>query len=740
MSDTNFIVISGKPSTNETVRNIVCETCASKSVTVSYGVVTNKGGYAYNRKGEDRKNDNLSNGLNNHISQFISDIGMSAQTARLNLFFLDNPYGENDFDQSSYKELLKLKSEKFNALTVWHVILGYDMAKPEDVNLLTDEMALAKAFSAAGDSSGNNTLYISTSNLKGGAVFESKEHHDFALPRALANFMLLVSTPATSASIVNAATPSNVNTSVFSIGHAECIYYAPDIQRLQNLYLKLALIDVRLNGSRPTAGKFKVDLDTAGLNKLMCEVQSRMSQIGCAPDATDDDLMDSADRLVSSSFFRSYFGKDNLGNTLPLGESFISNEDLKTTEAECVSETWPSRKEELKAKLECLRKGYESQLKKVVSGNFSVRLNNDSETFAEESEKTTQKIGKLRKQLSNCSCWDSLTGKKKKLEEELSAEESHANSLSTQISNVEKAKKAVDDIRFIDEVIGGKYAALRDRIDSLEAEKRSIMSEIDNFQLKTFRNTLSFINLDKARAHFQKRLSFYEEKLDNLCNGRTPEAALANLRTEMEHLYDNMYDAENGHRPYDFIIDMENSLGDLYKNLTDQSLPYVNDSENEKKLFDKQQVFIFSNNDKYVQPNLREMSGPYQAIKVEILRDSVCAIQVSAINPSTIEQLTGENTQQANPDSEEVRELPDGMRRLTCGAEDADIVDTEVVDEADDHAEPEEAETEPSEDENKPGKQDNKPDGKSSSDTLKDVAKGVGGILGTLFGGLGGSK
>ena len=158
MSRTQFIVVSGKRETDDIARKIV-EECVPRTpaagIMASYGRILGNGeGYAFDICGANTEEDeDLERGMANHIAQFMSTAGVSAATANVNLFFLDNPYGENDFDQSSFKRLIALRNDPkigFGALTVWHVVLGYDTARPDDVTTMTADEALAHILDGQG--------------------------------------------------------------------------------------------------------------------------------------------------------------------------------------------------------------------------------------------------------------------------------------------------------------------------------------------------------------------------------------------------------------------------------------------------------------------------------------------------------------------------------------------------------------------------------------------------------------
>ncbi len=717
MSETYFIVISGKETTNETGKHIVEKCLPANGVKASFGSVDEYGSYCFNIDGRSHHSADFESGVTNHIAQFMSEHGIVNYSKRLDLFFLDNPYGESDTEQTLFRRLMKLKDDPkcgFNLLVVWHVVLCYDMNKPYDVNLVTDNDTLDKCLRTADGRICCNTLYISTRNINGGAAFESKEHHDFALPRTLADFMLLAASPATREMLESATLPTNVGTSVFSIGHSECMYYAPDVSRLQNLYLQLTLLNERLNGKRPECGNLSDETDIlqwirsnkvkdlldpnkhpTGLKTIARQIKA---QIGETDDPNSDVILSTVDDLISSHL-SDFFG---LGQYL--GPEFISQEmvnDAAEDYKDAQKNGSQNKQHDAKREFENLKNEHESQIKSIASRDFLRHAKNKLNEARKNEEQANRDYADAQNEEDNISFWqrftDCLFGRTAKRKERLKQLKKTADLFQQEAQATEKSLAAINDIGYLVEV-REDFRNAWERINALEQQKRQYEYELAKFQLTTFRDTFSLVDLNKAKSHFAKQMNDtqkgYMLRLSELYANYVAAGELGNsaLTTAFNTLLGEVtpqYESVDWDHPFDFLIEA-NPIGKLYTDMTNQSLPYVNVSKDETALFKKQQVFIFANTADFTCPNLPEMQTQYQTLQTDRLNDKICTLQVSAMQESSINMLTndGESKDKAEPEptikalpifSTNDVEISDAKEIEAC--DEAKVIDNDEADE-----------------------------------------------------------
>lgn len=664
MSRTQFIVVSGKRETDDIARKIVEEyvpRTPAAGVMASYGRILGNGeGYAFDIRGANTEEDeDLERGMANHIAQFMSTAGVSAATANVNLFFLDNPYGENDFDQSSFKRLIALRNDPkigFGALTVWHVVLGYDTARPDDVTTMTADEALAHILD--GQDTPTHTLYVGTRNIRGGASFSDEEHHAFHLPRMLADFMLLASDPATSGIVVSAALPSIVGTSVFSIGQSECMYYAPDVERMQSLAMERALMNVRLESETPMASDDPLDISAnpTGLRRRMESLAPKYKRPDYSTQASGDNITAKVDAVIKERI------TPLMGGDCPLGDAPLT---FDTVQKACEAAEKAKRNEsqrrqtETKETFETMKRTYGKLVRDAKSDDFCQWVKAEREKAEAMKKKCDADVAALmaekegRGLIKRIIEWIFGTSSKRNTKTRSLQEQSE--NLTKKIAECDAALKASEEILVLTEK-GEKYSMLEAEVARLESERRRIDAELVSCDLTSFRDTFNIVDRDKAIAHFTGKAAEYMRAIE------TEYARLLGTGKNMlGTAYENVKQQEAGAyatvdwaKPFDFIS--VPNMGALYCQMEAQSLPYVNVNEKAMGFFSKRQIMIFANSSAYAQPNLPEMNSVYQALQTFALTDKICAIQIVALNGEYVKSLTGQDAEAEKPEVEEVAE------------------------------------------------------------------------------------
>lgn len=158
---------------------------------------------------------------------------------QINVFLLDNPMTEEDFEHSSWisNEIKEVYNSHFATnFQLVRVLFSYEIDNPANVTRQVSGMILNNLIrycSEYSDGFLTKILYLDNQNRNGAAICLNKEQHDLMLPRMLCDLMMLLSNKDDSY-MTGAAI--NCHTGVFSVGYAECMYYHDDVFR----YYKLA--------------------------------------------------------------------------------------------------------------------------------------------------------------------------------------------------------------------------------------------------------------------------------------------------------------------------------------------------------------------------------------------------------------------------------------------------------------------------------------------------------------------
>ncbi len=664
MPTTYFIIVSGKPQTDVIARTIIDE-CVPKScdVLVSAGYINNDDdSYSFDLNGRSRHLDALQDGFRNHISQFISTAGLAAQTSHVNLFFLDNPYGENDLDQSAFAKLIETvntPTHGFDLVDIWHVVLGYDTLEPQNVVARPADEVMQKIFTTNIESN-ISTLYVGSQYLNGGANFTSKEHHDFHLPRMLADFMLVASDAKTGAGIVTAAIPAYSKSKAFSFGQAECMYIASDVQKLLGLYLDEVRIKLELDGTRLS------DTFPKGKRSQLNELSKHFS----LPDnysqlVKEDNYLATIDKLITS-VFSPFFGKDSY-----LGENICTYNEVHKALNEYKASCGTNKEQEKLQIFKDKRNVYESIREKIVHLDFHHFLSSKLAGLTDLKEKRGKEKRELDEEKKNRSFFKRIieffTGASARGNSKLTELSHQLEDLDREIKKYETAITAEDLVCKL-ERSRKELIDLKAEVAALENRLITIQIDIKNFRLTEFSDAIPIISIGHLRKYFSKNTENFqneiiEEYKISIENGSDDLDSAFNRVVAREQ---EKYETVDWNNPFEFII--IDNIGQTYKSLQKKSLPCIH-AENcdGGKIFSKVETFVFANHEGFAQQNLSEMSVPYLPQRSTSVKDKICMLQIVSLNGQYVDSLIGKT-------------LPEEAEPI---CDDNNVIIEEIVDDSD---------------------------------------------------------
>lgn len=665
MPTTYFIIISGKPQTDAIARTIINECVPlSCNVLVSAGYVGNDDdcGYSFDLNGRTRLFDTLEDGFCNHISQFISAACLSAQTSHVNLFFLDNPYGERDLDQSAFVKLIetvKNPTHGFDLVDIWHVVLGYDTLEPQNVVAHPADEILRNIFSI-NKQSNVSTLYIGSQHLNGGANFTSTEHHDFHLPRMLADFMLVASDPQSKSGIATTATSNN--SIAFSIGHAECMYMASDVQKLLGLYLEEVLTKLQLNGTSLSATFPKG-------KKPQRDKLSRQFSSPCnySQPVEEGNYLAQIDKLITTDFLP-FGGKDSF-----LGENICTYNEVhkawKAYQAACKNKT--NREQVEKRQIfEDKRNAYNSIREKISHSDFYRFLSSSLADLKEERRKKENEKREQEEENDNRSFFrriiEFFTGASAQRKSKIAKLSRQLDDFDRKIKECETAITAHDLVCNY-ETCHNELVQLTSDVAALENRLINIQKDIKNFRLTEFSDAIPLINISLLRSHFSKKYEEYQKEIIEEYNitienlGGNLDSAFNRIVTREQQKYETI----DWRNPFEFI--KVDNIGLTYKRLQEKSLPCFHaENSDGGKIFSKIETLVYANHEGYTQGNLSEMSVFYSAQPSTSVRDKICMLQIVSLNGKHVDSLIGKTL------PEEAETVCDGANVIF---EESDMID-----------------------------------------------------------------
>ena len=173
----------------------------------------------------------------NQIAQILNVSDNEGE--QINVFLLDNPMTDADFQQSSWitDEIKEVYNNHFATnFQLVRVLFSDEIENPSTVTRQAPGMILnnlIKLCTEYSDGFQTKVLYLDNQNRNGAAICLDREMHDMMLPRMLCDLMMLMSNKDDS---YNTGAAVNSRTGVFSVGYSECMYYHDDVFR----YFKLA--------------------------------------------------------------------------------------------------------------------------------------------------------------------------------------------------------------------------------------------------------------------------------------------------------------------------------------------------------------------------------------------------------------------------------------------------------------------------------------------------------------------
>lgn len=183
----------------------------------------------------------------NQIAQFLNVCENEGE--QINIFLLDNPITDSDFDQSSWlvDEIRAVyDSHMATNFQLVRVLFSYQIDKPANVNTQASKMILKQLTKMNIEDSDDfltRILYIDNQNRSGAAMCLNKEEHDLMIPRMLCDLMMLLSNKDDS---YNVAAAISSQTRMFAVGYSECMYYHDDVFKYFELAGKRDLIQYLL--------------------------------------------------------------------------------------------------------------------------------------------------------------------------------------------------------------------------------------------------------------------------------------------------------------------------------------------------------------------------------------------------------------------------------------------------------------------------------------------------------------
>lgn len=242
--------------------------------------------------------DILRNCFKNQIAQFLKVSENSGE--QFNIFFLDNPITDEDFEYSKWmvEELdFLFESKAFTNFQLIRVLFSYYVDKPKDVTKQVSQAVLRQVIDfnlANADGFLTRTLYIDNQNCNGAALCLDEEGHNTMLPRMLCDLMMLLSNKDDSYKAMNAVSSE---TGVFSVGYSECAYYHDDVFKYYNVAGKKDLTAYMLYGN-DESDSLDYEKEPLGLAKRMERLKPKYefvpfdSDVDSASESIDKEIDD----------------------------------------------------------------------------------------------------------------------------------------------------------------------------------------------------------------------------------------------------------------------------------------------------------------------------------------------------------------------------------------------------------------------------------------------------------------
>lgn len=346
-----FIVISADNRLHYLVDGI--EKCRPLNPSVATDISTGKilksdnGSYTYEYKihGEGCNNNevkSLRELLSNQLAAFRLEHSIPKEQL-VNIFFLENPLTESEYDETKswieeFDKVYDKGKGKDTAFCLYRIIFSYCHETPTDVCSQIDCQVLQSIIELHRNNKSDCVkfpsyiFYVDNQKSDAAATCLSKEDHDLKMPRFLLDFMMLISNPQDSYSVLAAINGTTNNIKCFSVGYAESMYYFPDVVEYyihadkRDLYCKY-LNDEDETGEDRSKKAMDVDKRPFGLKKRSIRLEKIYGDVPFNERIDSDSFDGTSDRIIDNDIvlLRDYIVKEREQEK----EDYLSSEDIK---------------------------------------------------------------------------------------------------------------------------------------------------------------------------------------------------------------------------------------------------------------------------------------------------------------------------------------------------------------------------------------------------------------------------
>lgn len=523
--------------------------------------------------------------FSNQIAQFLNVCGNQGE--QINIFLIDNPITEDDFEQSSWlvDEIKAVyESHKVTNFQLVRVLFSYDIERPADVNGQASKMILKQLTKINLDDSyyfPTRILYIDNQNRSGAAMCLNKEAHDIMIPRMLCDLMMLLSNKDDS---YNVSAAISGQTNMFAVGYSECMYYHDDVFKYYDLAgrrdLLNYLLDTENNEESLDFNRCPIGLEDRlkRLDPLYAEVPYNVDISTCPKSidkAIDDTLVSFKDDIMNirQEALADATEKDATETKSKLAVEQTQKDFPEYIDRHLIYEKYLIENEEGDdyegTPLEADILAYTRLIKFIQTGQFKKYIRALCEKKDKEPAPAPSDTEVKRKP-----CFLKRLFSKKKSDTAACVPEIVAplnrdwHSLRESIASVSEMYSKRND-----------YYRLKEKVNSMHSEVASLDDDIQNFKLTVHCSSVdNLIDLDKLKEFHQSgrdtRLSKIIGQWNQLDkNERTYDALFKELKERTKWDVFGFYYI-NWEQPFDFIKDID--LPKVCEALKRKSQPFVN--------------------------------------------------------------------------------------------------------------------------------------------------------------------
>lgn len=279
-----FILVSIDDELTELAESI--KACCSSSSHVSLGSLrrSDKGLFYHTEKVQASMSVSpisLKDALGDHMAQFRTQNRLASDEL-INVFVLSSVHSAEACER--HRWILETFDELFNnnngqqiLFRLIQIVLCYDVHQPL-ASMRVDREYLRECIERQKNNNNlgatNLMCLIGNRVLGAGSLCLSNDDHDLLMPRMLADFMMLASS-SSQYDIFNAINTPEVNTSCFSMGWAEAMYYYPDVERYFVLADQCSLLEYCLSSD----DMCEVEKDAMSVSKSPIGLRSRQKRL-----------------------------------------------------------------------------------------------------------------------------------------------------------------------------------------------------------------------------------------------------------------------------------------------------------------------------------------------------------------------------------------------------------------------------------------------------------------------------